>query len=337
MKRWILYLASIFLHNLGINRLVNYLTGPGLSILMFHRLRDTYDILPLSTHAQTYRKMSSAIQKRGKLVELSQGIENVKNGIAGHFYAITFDDGYEDNKAIPQLGNRGEVVYLATGLVGKRMMWIYRLANAIESLSQETLTLDNFEWGEWPCNSIEDKTALIYFLNKKLKSCHPQEIEKRVDHIVEMCSHGNQIASERMLNWEEVEKLSKSGVVMGGHTVNHAILTSISKEECDEEISGCRQDITRRLGSTPDHFAYPNGTTDDFNDEVVSSVKNAGFTDAVTTVEGINRQGLDPWRLKRFNIHEERITNPFGRFSYARFCSETSGLLPYLKDLLGRT
>ena len=69
----------------------------------------------------------------------------------------------------------------------------------------------------------------------------------------------------------------------------------------------------------------------DFGERDVRTVREAGFSTAVTTVEGTNRRNADPYRLLRHNVHEQRYRAPSGRLSPALFFSETSGLLGWLR------
>ena len=67
------------------------------------------------------------------------------------------------------------------------------------------------------------------------------------------------------------------------------------------EIEGCRDEIARRLGEPPRHFAYPNGY---YTPRVRAAVAAAGFASAVTTEDVENRRGGDPFTLKRKTIWE---------------------------------
>jgi len=97
------------------------------------------------------------------------------------------------------------------------------------------------------------------------------------------------------------------------------------------EITGSQADIAAALAAAPAHFAYPNGGPADFSDRDVAIVREAGFRTAVTSIEGVNRRGVDPYRILRHNVHEERYRAPFGHLSEALFFSETSGVLGWLR------
>ena len=335
MKVWMVYLASLVLHYSGINRLAQYWAGPGLSILMFHRIQEKDDILPLSVRKASFDKIIEILSKNGRVVDLGEGLEAIDRGDRGTKYSITFDDGYADNISLKDLvPPAGAVVYLATGLIGSRLTWVYRLKNALLSTKTPSIDLEFLGLGINRIESAEEKDALLLLLNKKLKDLPSPELEKAVDHIVSECAIEMPV-EDRMLNWQEVKDMSRDGVIFGGHTVNHAILSRLEPEAQKQEIDYCRNDILRELEIIPHHFAYPNGAASDFSEHTIELIKEAGFSDAVTTIEGVNYRGYNPWVLKRFNIYEKRLVNPMGNFSLARFYCETSGVIPRLREQKG--
>lgn len=83
---------------------------------------------------------------------------------------------------------------------------------------------------------------------------------------------------ETYCTWKEVEELVAMGCKLGWHTWSHPDLTTISEEQLIHEV-------------TPpfpmDYFAYPYGK---FNDNVIKAVKEAGFKEAFSVIEGDNSQ-----------------------------------------------
>ncbi|MCT2141084.1 polysaccharide deacetylase family protein [Dietzia cinnamea] len=138
-----------------------------------------------------------------------------------------------------------------------------------------------------------------------------------------------------MLSWDDVRRLHRWGVDIGAHTVHHPILANADDRTAAAEIVGSRDRIAAELGEVPRHFAYPNGGPSDFLDRDVTTVADAGFVSAVTTVEGINLADTDRFRLLRFNLHEERFRAPTGLVSRALFFSSTSGLVARVRSRPG--
>jgi peptidoglycan/xylan/chitin deacetylase (PgdA/CDA1 family) len=62
------------------------------------------------------------------------------------------------------------------------------------------------------------------------------------------------------LSWAEVIEMQKSGLlVVGAHTHTHPDLRSLTVREVEDELDRSDGIITRELGATPRHFAYPYG------------------------------------------------------------------------------
>lgn len=67
---------------------------------------------------------------------------------------------------------------------------------------------------------------------------------------------------------------------MGAHTCSHPHLSRLSKEEQQQEIEACKNDLEQLLGRSVRHMAYPYG---DYNQETLEIVRCLGFETAVTT------------------------------------------------------
>jgi hypothetical protein len=66
-------------------------------------------------------------------------------------------------------------------------------------------------------------------------------------------------------------------------------------------LNDSRSELTRRLQTPIESFAYPNG---DYSPESIASVRDAGYSLAFTTDSGYAQPGADPLRIPRVNIHE---------------------------------
>jgi peptidoglycan/xylan/chitin deacetylase (PgdA/CDA1 family) len=72
----------------------------------------------------------------------------------------------------------------------------------------------------------------------------------------------------------DLRELANAGFEIGGHTVNHPILTDIDSGSVRREVGDCKRSLEAILGREVSSFAYPRGR---FNAEVVSEVRKAGF------------------------------------------------------------
>lgn len=69
------------------------------------------------------------------------------------------------------------------------------------------------------------------------------------------------LGTQRMLGWDQVSDLERSGWEIGAHTLTHPDLTRLSEKQLELEIRSSRVEIEDRLGATVTSFAYPFGYT----------------------------------------------------------------------------
>lgn len=116
----------------------------------------------------------------------------------------------------------------------------------------------------------------------------------------------------KLLSWDEIKELSKSGIDFGAHSVSHPDLTKIPLEEARREVIESKSAIEQHLGTAAATFAYPYGH---FNEQVKEIVK-ANYAAAVSTNLGKVAAGNDIHALKRldtFYLRDERIFNSLSK------------------------
>ena len=343
MKRrliaWLRYAIAVTAHHSGADFLYRRFGGPGLVVLMLHRLRDEHDPYPLSMSKASFWRIAGWLREQHSLVDLDTGLGRLNgNGSYGISYALTFDDGYHDNLALLEADARDAahpsvpaIVYVATGHVGKEPIWAYQLQHAVEAHTRSHLDLGRLGLGQFDLTQAFDRERLYLLLPPRLKLLQPFQLQAQLDEIIEQLQPQPSVVQGEMLDWQDIRALQAGGIMIGAHTRHHVILSRADAQTARHEILGSQTDIAAATHRFPAHFAYPNGSADDFSERDVRMVREAGFSTAVTTIEGTNRRGADPYRLLRHNVHERRYRSPSGRLSRALFFSETSGLLGWLR------
>jgi peptidoglycan/xylan/chitin deacetylase (PgdA/CDA1 family) len=92
------------------------------------------------------------------------------------------------------------------------------------------------------------------------------------------------------LTWDQVRELDGSGLItIGGHTIDHLALSTLSVADQKREIENSKIGIEKEIGHQIYDFAYPYGS---YDSDTVSLVEGAGYRTAVTTVPGVY-QSLD--------------------------------------------
>jgi len=102
------------------------------------------------------------------------------------------------------------------------------------------------------------------------------------------------------LSFEDVKKIAEEGFCVGGHTLNHFNLAQSG--DCAQlkyEIVEDKMRLEKLTGSRVEYFSYPFGAYHNKNIDLVTILRESGYSAAVTTVSGFNCAGSDPFLLHR--------------------------------------
>ena len=137
--------------------------------------------------------------------------------------------------------------------------------------------------------SVSQREAFLETLRKKL--------------VVPSSSVLNQETS-LSLTWTEIQEMDKSGwISFGVHTQHHPILAYLTDPtELHQEVEKCREIVEQHLEHPVRTFAYPVGQLQHIGDNVLQSVKDAGYQWAMTTQYGFNTTQSDPYLLRRIEV-----------------------------------
>lgn len=112
--------------------------------------------------------------------------------------------------------------------------------------------------------------------------------------------NSGELAREQKLDDMQVKQLADSGLVeIGSHTMTHANLAKLDDVECLAELVDSKHALENMIGQSVTSFAYPFGIYDERD---VKLAKQAGYTNAVTTIEGIDGASADFMQLRRIKI-----------------------------------
>jgi peptidoglycan/xylan/chitin deacetylase (PgdA/CDA1 family) len=100
----------------------------------------------------------------------------------------------------------------------------------------------------------------------------------------------------RLMDRTTIHELQAGNLTFGSHTLSHPSLTRISPQQRTEEIFRSKADLEDLLGEEVKYFCYPNG---DFDDNVVATVREAGYMAALTCVRGSATASDDIFTLPR--------------------------------------
>lgn len=149
-----------------------------------------------------------------------------------------------------------------------------------------------------------DAVATLYLVQHR----HDNDwsVKKKAHH------DSGELAREAKLSDDEVAELLASGrFELGGHSATHADFSKLSIDERRREIVESKAALEKRFGVTLATHAYPFGIYDATD---AALVREAGFSGAVTTREGISRD-LD---AERFELRRIKVSGRKGRRHFRR-------------------
>jgi len=228
---------------------------------------------------------------------------------------ITFDDGWKDNSvhAHPILRAAGApaVIFLPTEYIGsQRTFWQERLTGMLENLGRHPRLASHPLVKNLGLHGIFQNNDTIRAKQardtaRNFKSYTPEEINSIVSDVTDLVHTEigpvEPSTIDAHLNWHEVQTMQADNVHFGSHAITHRILTRLDGRETQTELCESRRILEQKLGTGVHTLAYPNG---DHDSETCRLAQECGYHMAFTTVPGWVKQGDDPYRLRRINIHE---------------------------------
>jgi peptidoglycan/xylan/chitin deacetylase (PgdA/CDA1 family) len=222
--------------------------------------------------------------------------------------AVTIDDGYLNSYTLAYPVIRQYkvpvMIYLTAGLIGtNKGLWLDEIEFSLRHARVKNFSLaEVFGEEEVDISTVTGKrTALKMFYVALLPSNNDVRTRIAVDlRLLLLVADADLLNRDRiMLNWDEVKEMAANGVLCGAHTLTHPFLPTLPLEEAQEEISTSRKVIEERTGRKARHFAIPNGTRNDFSENLTAFCRESGFCSVVTTEGGAVRSGDDLFALKR--------------------------------------
>lgn len=102
-----------------------------------------------------------------------------------------------------------------------------------------------------------------------------------------------------LVSIEHIQSMRTQGFSFQSHSRSHPDLRGQDETALTDEVRGSREDLERILGESIEYFAYPYGH---YNEEVIDSIKKAGYKAAFSVQPGFNRPGMDPYRIRRIDV-----------------------------------
>ncbi len=312
--------------------------GGKITILAYHGVNPGPFSLNLFVSPTTFEAQMRFLTRHCEVVPLSRVEALVRSGrrLTHNVVVLTFDDGYRDNYefALPILSKLclPAAIYLTTNPIDENFpTFVYALILVVHHTGMKTLDLSRHGLRAYSLDSAFGKEVAIAEVDRHARRLASTELRALLDDILSRLGYSRTDAlfRDRMLSWDLIRSMRRSGIVFGAHTVTHPVLSRLSAAEIQDEICESKRVIEEHLGEIVTSFAYPYGSKNDINSTAVECVKRCGFSSAVVLYEG-DPQNSDLFALQRKMITEDTGAGTFGRFSRAVFACEVAGIFDVL-------
>jgi peptidoglycan/xylan/chitin deacetylase (PgdA/CDA1 family) len=277
-----------------------------LSILTYHRVLSAPDpILHDEIDAATFEGHLSVLASEFNVLPLGEACARLAEGaLPARAACLTFDDGYADNEhtALPLLKRFGltATFFVSTGYSDGGIMFNDAVIEAVRRAPAGDYDLTRLGLGTHGLHDSSSRRAAIDALLDAVKYRPLAQRGELVGHVA--AAFRATLPGNLMMRPAQIRRLCEEGMEIGGHTVNHPILTVLDDEQARAEIVGGKRRLEEITGAPVTLFAYPNGKPGrDYTPRDVELVRQAGFRAAVSTVPGVARRGSDLYQLPRFS------------------------------------
>jgi peptidoglycan/xylan/chitin deacetylase (PgdA/CDA1 family) len=295
------------------------------AILMYHRVLADDDPgcetgqQGLFVRASTFRRHLEWLREYYEVITLDGLLaapELLPGGGSKSYCVITFDDGWRDNyrNAFPLLREFGlpATIFVPTGYIDTTArFWFDKIAILLGSHFSKSMQLlaetDRDLFGPVAAKAgaaAGDSHRRQQVLEEIMTRIKLKGESRGAQSIDALWSRLGADASERaIINWREMEEMSRDGISFGSHTVHHRLLTCLSPVELEAELRQSKEILERSGVNYLPVFSYPNG---DYNQTVREAVGKCGYQAAVTTRYGVEALPPGkPFELGRIGIHDD--------------------------------
>lgn len=146
----------------------------------------------------------------------------------------------------------------------------------------------------WPALRERGWPATLYVVAKALLDPRPFEWDSGVAN-----------GRARLVDSALVKDLAADGMAIGSHSCTHRYLPGLLLDEVRSEVTDSRRIIEDVIGQEVRSFSYPMGG---WNAALRDTVRDAGYSTAVTCERGRNVPGANPLALRRHIIEPRPVS-----------------------------
>ena len=277
--------------------------GDELRILAYHRVLDsaepegfTFDLDLVSASQEAFHGQMALVRRKFAPMRFEEVLDYLDRGRKLPLRAVlgTFDDGYDDNyrMAFPVLRDldMSAMFFVSTGHIDSGLPYGYDwLVHMICTASTPRYREPRLGMDIGMPESLEGRRALAAEVLDRLKRLEDAEQRRLIAGLE--CDWDERSAEGhpdcRPMSWDQLREMRRAGMEVGAHSVNHTMLSKVSREEMVREIEESAEALARELGERACAMSYPVGGADAYDDVVIDAARAAGFRMACSYVTGV--------------------------------------------------
>jgi peptidoglycan/xylan/chitin deacetylase (PgdA/CDA1 family) len=240
----------------------------------------------------------------------------------GRRVIVTVDDCYRDSYlvALPLFAANDirATFFLVSGFLdGTATPWWDEIAWMVASAKRERLEPTEWWQSGLPLQGAQaaDTATQLVGVRRRLS---PTRGAAMLDHLAAATGSGRrppEHARREFITWDMAREMADAGMVFGGHTATHPVLTTLPEQEQRTEIEHGLDRIATELGARPTTFAYPVGYQGTFDVSTKAAAEAAGVRLAFSNYGGYTRRpNWDPLEIRRVGI-SQATTEPAFRWT----------------------
>lgn len=282
-------------------------------ILIYHRVSDpARDVWGITVGPELFAEQIEALRSVRQVVPLGDLIRAACEPRRGGrpLAAVTFDDGYRDvfDAARPILHRLDcpATVFVVSGMVGAaREFWWDELAFIFLAPPHQLPDALELQFGrqrrrwQFPKSDPGAPAMACHQIRRCFRDLAPAAIERSLAELRAWARIDRPArAQNRVMSHCEVAAIDDGLLSVGAHTVSHASLPFLSRQERCAEIADSRRACEALVNRPVEHFAYPFGA---YDWRTAAAARAAGCASACTTVPSVVTAWTDRFRLPRLS------------------------------------
>ena len=283
-----------------------------LLVLAWHNVDPTWCFpAPGGAGARGLERQLAFLARRCNVVPLADALRALDRDdpLPPRAVALTFDDGYADQLelAAPMLARLGlpATFFLVPGLLdGTARPWWELLAWTFARSSRDSVVWEGRTLG---LRDDGQRPSALAIVLEGLKRRDQMARDAALDELSERCAPDGKLEEHAsFLDWDGARQLARLGFTVASHSLHHAILAEEPTSAQERDLTLSRRRLKEELEAPVNLLAYPNGKQPDYSRATIAAARGAGYSHALTTLEGWNQPTTAPFEIRRFVQQPER-------------------------------